>query len=356
MYKILLVCSVILAQVSLGDFNARIQHRRPRFQNTQIRPRVNLPRKKEEPQRRTFITALLAAEVHFLEGLLADQQASSSQQSTRQKARPRPQKQTKPSGPYQASSKPPKFVSKLDPFYMIAAPDLTKESPKTAEYEAPSEDTSTTTSKYGELEHYNLKGYLPPPPPPADSSYKAPAPVEYNQPPPPPPSTTAAPLVTKSYSTPAYEAPAPAPAYQPAAPSYEEPAPAPAYQPAAPSYEAPAPAPAAPSYEAPVPAPAYQPAAPSYEAPAPAPSYQPAAPAPVQNSEPSYSSPEPEYKLVIVPQPAYAAPAASYPAPAVNQHPHTFFHESQAQKVHDGGEWPTVYYNTFEGTKKTLIL
>ena len=354
MYKILLVCSVILAQVSLGDFNARIQHRRPRFQNTQIRPRVNLPRKKEEPQRRTFITALLAAEVHFLEGLLADQQASSSQQSTRQKARPRPQKQTKPSGPYQASSKPPKFVSKLDPFYMIAAPDLTKESPKTAEYEAPSEDTSTTTSKYGELEHYNLKGYLPPPPPPAESSYKAPAPVEYNQPPPPPPSTTAAPLVTKSYSTPAYEAPAPAPAYQPAAPSYEQPAPAPAYQPAAPSYEAPAPAPAAPSYEAPVPAPAYQPAAPSYEAPAPAPSYQPAAP--VQNSEPSYSSPEPEYKLVIVPQPAYAAPAASYPAPAVNQHPHTFFHESQAQKVHDGGEWPTVYYNTFEGTKKTLIL
>merc|ERR1711963_472289 len=95
---------------------------------------------------------------------------------------------------------------------------------------------------------------------------------------------------------------------------------------------------------------------PNYEVPAPAPSNQPAAPAPVQNSEPSYSSPEPEYKLVIVPQPAYAAPAASYPAPAVNQHPHTFFHESQAQKVHDGGEWPTVYYNTFEGTKKTLIL
>jgi len=298
---------------------------------------VNLPRK-EQPQRRTFITALLAAEVQFLEGLLADQQTAASQQSTRQKVNPgkhRPQKQKKPSGPYQVASKPPKFVSKLDPFYMIAAPDLTKESPKASEYSAPSEDTTTTTtSKYGELEHYNLKGYLPPPP--AESANKAPAPVEYSQPPPPPPTTTAAP-VTKSYSTPAYEAPAPAPAYQPAAPSYEAPAPAPAYQPSAPAYEAPAPAPVK--------------------------SYKP---------EPSYSSPEPEYKLVIVPQPAYPvpaasypapaasypapAPAASYPAPAVNQHPHTFFHESQAKKVHDGGEWPTVYYNTFEGTKKTLIL
>jgi len=337
MYKTVFICSLILAQVSLGDFNARIQHRRPRFQNTQVRPRVNLPRK-EKPQRRTFITALLAAEVQFLEGLLADQQTSASQQSTRQKVKPgkhHPHKLKKPSGPYQATSKPPKYVSKLDPFYMIAAPDLTKESPKAAEYEAPSEDTTATTSKYGELEHYNLKGYLPPPP--VKSAYKAPAPVEYSQPP-PPPTTTAAP-VTKSYSTPAYEAPAPAPAYQPAAPAYQ---------------------PAAPAYEAPAPAPAYQPVAPT---PAPVQSYKP---------EPSYSSPEPEYKLVIVPQPAYPVPAASYPAPAasypapvpaasypapaVNQHPHTFFHESQAKKVHDGGEWPTVYYNTFEGTKKTLIL
>jgi len=84
MYKTVLIFSLVLAQVSLGDFNARIQHRRPRFQNTQVRPRVNLPRK-EQPQRRTFITALLAAEVQFLEGLLADQQTSASQQPSRQK-------------------------------------------------------------------------------------------------------------------------------------------------------------------------------------------------------------------------------------------------------------------------------
>ena len=75
----------------------------------------------------------------------------------------------------------------------------------------------------------------------------------------------------------------------------------------------------------------------------------------------------------FVSSPVLAPAPASYPPPppappSYNQHPHTFFHEAQAEKVHDksdaksaggnggGGEWPTVYYNTFEGSKKTLIL
>merc|ERR1712141_990262 len=91
---------------------------------------------------------------------------------------------------------------------MIAAPDLSKEAPQTASYEAPvsevteaSPSPSTTTVKYGELEHYNLGGYLPPPPPP--SGYQ-PAPA----PPPPQPSYQLPPVTP---AAPAYDPPAPPP-------------------------------------------------------------------------------------------------------------------------------------------------
>merc|ERR1712012_1531110 len=238
------------------------------------------------------------AEIEFLEGLVADQQREAAKKP---KQRPHSHNQIQHHQvkyqrphPHPVRKPPKKYVSKLDPFKMMDAPDLTKEAPKSAEYKAPVTEGPTTTVKYGELEHYNLKGYLPPLP----SGYQPQhLPPVTSQPPP-------------------YAPPPPA--------QYNEPAPAPSYrQPPvqAPAYEAPVKAPA---YEAPVKAPAY-------EAPAKAPAYK-----------------------VVVRAPKYEAPAKA-PAYEANPHPHTFFHEAQAEKVHDG-EWPTVYYNTFQGNQRTLIL
>lgn len=356
MNKLLLLAGIVLAQVTLGEFNAGHfregqQQRRPRYQR--LRPRLNPAPVKEEPaQRRTFITALLAAEVAYLEGLLADQATGTNKQPghhhQRGKAVPHAHKHNsvQHSAPYQATAtKPVKYVSKLDPFYMIAAPDLTKESPKTDSYDsydAPKENpayeapaVTTTTAKYGELEHYNLGSYLPPPPAKPAPQYDDPAPV------PPPNSyqiattTTPPATTTKSYS-------APVNSYAPA-PSYQQPAPAPAY-------------------ENPAPAPAYQKPTPTYSQPASA----------------------PETKLVLVP--SYPRPSPSYapgpPSYSYNQHPHTFFHDAQASKVHDksdqveakigdnvgsssnagpitgsNGEFPTIFYNNLGGSSKnTLIL
>ena len=311
MNKVFILVSFLVLHSCLSDINARGRHQRyPR----------KLVKRKEEPQRRTFITALLAAEIEFLEGLLEEQNGARrpvQQSSAPGGQHPKHHHKHKQPAPPQQAVKSEKYVSKLDPFHMIAAPDLTKESIEVAtpnDYEAPKE---TTTKKYGELEHYNLKGYLPP----VKEEYQAPTTTAA-------PPTTAPPAPTYSAPSNTYTVvktpPAPAPAYNTQQFSYEAPVPAPAYEapPApAPAYSAP-PAPV-PAYSAPV-------AAPAYEAPAPAPDY-----------------PAPETKLVLVPGPA--------PAPA-NNHPLTFFHEAQAGKVHEGGEWPTVYYNTFDGSKKTLIL
>ena len=300
----LLILSIILAQISLGDFDARIPYRQPRYQRPShhshhhpLQHRQKVSKVPDKPKRRTFVAALLSAEVAFLEGILAEQQREAAK---KQKPRapnhihPGKIKYQRPHAVRKPPPAPPKYVSKLDPFRMIAAPDLSKEAPQTASYEAPVSSSeapeapeapspSTSTVKYGELEHYNLGGYLPPPPPP------------------PPP---------------------PAAAYQPAPP----PPPQPSYQlppvtPQAPAYEPPPPPPPPPQYK-PV-------AAPAYEAPAPAPAqYRPTA-APSKELSPS--------------------PTNS------NPHPHTFFHDAQADAVHDG-EWPTVYYNTFQGNQATLIL
>ena len=380
MCKTLLICALIVAQVSLGDLNARIQHRRPRLQINQFRSKVTQP-SKDEPQRRTFITALLAAEINYLEGLLADQNQSKKPRKPKTKPGKGSNQTKKPhhtphvhaTGQYQSSSKPEKFVSKLDPFYMIAAPDLTKESKISSDYEKPVETpvktsiktpepatpSSPSSTKYGELDHYNLNSYLPPAPssPVKESSYSPELTYEL----PPPPSPPAPPVTT-------YETPSPAPAYEAPVVSYEKPAPPPTYE-----SLAPAPAPVL-SYEAPVPAPAYE--APAYstgefEYRAPATTYQ--TPTPVKITPFTAYKPaetvtyeEPKPAPVSSYQSPVPVPAASYQTPEVvkpnaapaetNQHPLTFFHSSQAEKVHDGGEWPTVYYNTFHGNEKSLIL
>lgn len=299
----LLTTILLLAHISLGDLNARIHYRQPRYQRPVSHHAQTVSRKAsvDEPQRRTFVSALLMAEVQFLEGLLAEQQRENGQ-----KAKQRPHKHSKghpvhkikyqrPRVPIRKPQPPKKYVSKLDPFRMLDAPDLTKEA-----YKAPGAETEkTTTVKYGELEHYNLGGYLPPPasdykpvPPDTQETYQLP-PVTTEAPPYAPPTTTSPPPPSPvKYVQPT---PAPAPAY------HQPPAPAPAYH-----------QPPAPAYEAPV-------QAPTYEVPAKAPVYQ------------AQSSPD------------------------TNPHPHTFFHEAQAEKVHDG-EWPTVYYNTFQGNQKTLIV
>merc|ERR1711936_1084712 len=286
----LLTIATILAIISLGDSDARIQYRHPRYQRQTSQHAQKVGRKVsvDPPQRRTFISALLMAEVQFLEGLLADQQREA------QKAKPRPHKHSKthpahkvkyqrPHKQVRPASPPKKYVSKLDPFRMLDAPDLSKEAPVTEK---------TTTVKYGELEHYNLGSYLPPPP----SDYKPSLPAS-------PPAYQLPPVTTEA---PSYAPPPPPP---PPPVKYVDPAPAPAYHQPLPAYEAPVKAPA---YEAPVKAPAYE--------------------APVN-------------------APAYETASTSN----TNPHPHTFFHEAQAEKVHDG-EWPTVYYNTFQGNQKTLIL
>jgi len=349
MYKLVLVLSVILAHVTLGDMNARFLHRRAGRQqrpHTITRTKAS-QRNKEEPQRRTFITALLAAEIQYLEGLLADQENSRNPPKKHKPGKTKAKKQHshKPaSSQYQSSSAPQKYVSKLDPFYMIAAPDLTKETKSSNSYEAPTE----TTTKYGELEHYNLKGYLPPAP-----SAKKPVasePLSYDLP-------QVTPYTTTTTTTP----PPPPPSYQtPSAPAYSAPAPAP--------YEAPAPAPAyaapEPAYEAPVPAPAYKEPEPTYQQSYSAPSVEPLYTAPAStypSPQVSYAPAEPTPEVSYAPAApvvTYATPqpVSSYKTASSNSHPLTFFHDSQAEKVHDGGEWPTVYYNTFDSGKKTLIL
>ena len=319
MYSHVWLLPLLLAHVSL----ARHHHH-----HRQLRPRPRLPRlsqpEPQPPQRRTFITALLAAEVAYLEGLLADQQQKRPKQAPGNSLHHGGRK-PKPAAQQPAASLPrPQYVPKLDPFYMLAPPDLTKESPKTESYaapevpapapayapEVPAPAPVTTTSKYGELEHYNLGGYLPPAPAPA-------APAPYNPPPPPPPNSYKIATTTTTTTT-----PPPPPTTQ----SYAAPAPVKSYK--------------------------YKLAA------APAPAYPP--------PQPAYPPPQPTYP-VLAPAPASYPPPPPAP-PSYNQHPHTFFHEAQAEKVHDksdaksaggnggGGEWPTVYYNTFEGSKKTLIL
>ena len=100
---------------------------------------------------------------------------------------------------------------------------------------------------------------------------------------------------------PAYQQPAPQPAYQ--QPMYQQPAPRPAYQ--QPTYQQPAPRPAyqQPVYQQPAPQPAYQ--QPVYQQPAPQPVYQQPAPQPAYQ-QPVYQQPAPQPAY----QPAPKAPKA----------------------------------------------
>jgi len=148
------------------------------------------------------VTAILAAEVAYLESLLSKQNQKKKQKPKHPKSvnnnhihRPKKVRPHTPK-PTPAHKKPAtpatEYVSKLDPFYMITAPDLSVKSesykavpvtevapiptygayqeykaapsvpPKTSE--KPSYKPSTTTLKYGDFELYQPKGYLPPTP------------------------------------------------------------------------------------------------------------------------------------------------------------------------------------------------
>ena len=423
---------VLLVKLTSCDSNARIQ-------STLTAP--DPPRHfsshpaHDKPSRRTFVTAILAAEVAYLESLLSKQNQKKKQKPKHLKSvsnnhihRPKKVRAQAPK-PTPAYNKPvattTKYVAKLDPFYMITAPDLSvkSESHKPApvtelaplptygayqEYKAtpsvppktttvkPSTTTTykpatTTTLKYGDFELYQPKGYLPPTPPKkvADPpSYVAPKkeepkPVTYRPSHSYLPPTNKKPKTTKpkykpskgylppvKQSKPSYEPPASPPKYQPPAslPKYEPPASPPKYKPPPPStyrpskgylppvkqqkpsYKAPKPIDEAPKSEEP------GSKAPKYEAPVPAPKYE--APEETTNAKKveevvAYEAPTttttkttpgiPVYQPTTQPPPTYKQNP--------NPHPHTFFHDAQAEKVHKG-EWPPIYYNSLHGTQR----
>jgi len=161
------------------------------------------------------VTAILAAEVAYLESLLSKQNQKKKQKPKHPKSvnnhihRPKKVRQHSPK-PTPAPKKPAttatEYVSKPDPFYMIRAPDLSHKAapvtkvapiptygayqqykaapsvpPKTTE--KTTEKPSTSTLKYGDFELYQPKGYLPPspanPPTYAAPQKQEPKPVTY---------------------------------------------------------------------------------------------------------------------------------------------------------------------------------
>merc|ERR1712156_1164237 len=176
----LVLCSYIL--ITDGFSKPRISFNFPSSKYT--RPSSIQKQVPKNPQRRTFLTGLLAAEIAYLEGILAKQNSNQGKKrpkSIKPRPRPRPAK-PQPISPTQPPSSQ-KSVPMLDPFYMIAAPDLSvkvtdspanvvvKESvvtssppPMYGAYEEYKVESSTTL-KYGDFELYQPKGYLPPGPP-----------------------------------------------------------------------------------------------------------------------------------------------------------------------------------------------
>eukprot|EP00090_Calanus_glacialis_P011713 TRINITY_DN20088_c0_g1_i1.p1 TRINITY_DN20088_c0_g1~~TRINITY_DN20088_c0_g1_i1.p1 ORF type:complete len:530 (+),score=146.48 TRINITY_DN20088_c0_g1_i1:43-1632(+) len=347
MYDILFTLTLfILASVSMCDSDARIQSKLT--PPHPLRPGVSKSAP-DKSSRRTFVTAILAAEVAYLEGLLRKQNTK-NENKKKQKSKPRKPvnnhihgpKKVRPHHPhptpaYKAPTTTTEYVSKLDPFYMITAPDLsvksesykapeapavegynapvkgvvTEVAPTTAplptygayqEYKVPAAPAitskpsekptyqSTTTLKYGDFVLYQPKGYLPPPPPKkqAPPTYKVATPPKYK-----------APAPTK------YKSPAPAPAYKKPEPKPVTYRPSKGYLPpvkqAKPAYKAPA----RPAYKAPAPAPAYN-----------KPKAAPASYKPPKGYLPPVKKPKPAYKAPAAP-PKYEAPAAppSYKTP-----------------------------------------
>ena len=203
----LLMCSTLI-QISIVVAGSNLRKQGIR---EGIRPVRHLVSKSssEKSNRRTFVTALLAAEVAYLESLLAKLNSK--------KGRPKKPKSLPPTRhvtnqirvpqPKQQQHKQKKnpaikeeFVSKPDPFYMIDAPDLSVKPSKSSEslskvyvvstsssppppaiYSSPSTTSTSpppkqstkaphtrkpgTTLKYGDFELYHPRGYLPPPAP-----------------------------------------------------------------------------------------------------------------------------------------------------------------------------------------------
>jgi len=414
----------IMAKLATGDSNARIQSRLTAPHPPRLLVSKAVP---DKPSRRTFVTAILAAEVAYLESLLSKQNQKKKQKPKHpkgvsnhihrpKKVRPRPQK------PAPAHEKPPstttEYVSKLDPFYMITAPDLSvksesyKSSPA-AEYSAPApppppvtevaplptygayqeykvvpsaapqstekttEKPSTTTLKYGDFELYQPKGYLPPSPPKKVAkppAYKAPQkpepkPVTYRPKHSYLPPTKKKPKTIKphykpskgylppvkqskpSYKLPAkHQAPASPPKYKaPASPLKQKSPPPVTYRPVkgylppvkqstASSYKAPEQTSDAPEQKAPAP----NTEIPKYEAP------QESTTSKKVTEGEAYEAPASTTTTIPVYKPSSPPPRATYNP---NPHPHTFFHDAQAEKVHKG-DWPPIYYNSLHGTER----
>lgn len=392
---------VLSAKFCYGDSDARIH-------STLIAPHP--PRHlvsnsaPDKPSRRTFVTAILAAEVAYLESLLSKQNQKKKQKPKHPKPvnnnhihRP---KKVRPHTPIPAHKKPAstaiKYVSKPDPFYMIRAPDLSYKAapvtevaplptygayqqykaapsvpPKTTE--KPTYKPSTSTLKYGDFELYQPTGYLPPspasPPISAAPQKQEQKPVTYRPSYSYLPPTNKKPKTSKPNYKPSkgylppvkqskasYEAPATPPKYKPPPASTYRPSKGylppikqnepqekdPQTNSEAPKSEAPAKK--APKYEAPIPAPKYEAPLPGTEAPKA--SYETTSSKKVEEVTTSTTT----TAGIPVYNPTTTQPPATYKQNP-NPHPHTFFHDAQAEKVHKG-EWPPIYYNSLHGAQR----
>jgi len=105
-----------------------------------------------------------------------------------------------------------------------------------------------------------------------------------------------------------------------------------------------APAKKALKYEAPIPAPKYEAPLPGTEAPKA--SYKTTSSKKVEEA----TTPSATTAGIPVYHPTTTQPPATYKQNP-NPHPHTFFHDAQAEKVHKG-EWPPIYYNSLHGTQR----
>jgi len=352
----LLMCSTLI-QISIVVAGSNLRKQGIR---EGIRPVRHLVSKSssDKSNRRTFVTALLAAEVAYLESLLAKQNSK--------KGRPKKPKSLPPTRhvnnqirvpqPKQQQHKQKKnpaikeeFVSKPDPFYMIDAPDLSVKPSKSSEslskvyvvstsssppppaiYSSPSTTSTSpppkqstkaphtrkpgTTLKYGDFELYHPRGYLPPPAPKrkapqeqkkktASASYFKIKPATYHSvPSPPPPPSKSVQYKPKPLKT----------------------------------TKKPLPEPSSVTYS---PSKGYLPPHGS-KVTAPKNSYQVIKSTDENKSNPLLLEEEEEKKVSIVPpRPKTTSKGNS------NLHPHTFFNDDQAKKVHKG-DWPPIYYNS----------
>jgi len=192
---------LVLASFASGDSNARINSNHPRLQSKLTAPHTVRTQVPQRSNRRTFVTVLLAAEVAYLEGLLSKQNKKASKKNPKTKpSKPvhnhihshnkvkHTHKQQHPTYAFKKATTTPKakYVSKLDPFYMLAAPDLSAKSPSYNVPEAPpaASNKAPPAASYKAPQAASYKGpavtevapsYAPPPTYGAYEEYKVPA-------------------------------------------------------------------------------------------------------------------------------------------------------------------------------------